>query len=200
MTLNVGIYVFDEAEVMDFAGPYEVFSTASRAHQRLHPEAERLVEVFLIGEAETSYLTRGGLRVLPPCSIKTHPDIDILVIPGGVISDQVNKADVVAWVRQQAARSQITASVCTGAFILAAAGLLDGLHVTTHWEDIDDLKKSFPQLNVQGSVRYIDSGRVITSAGVSAGIDMSLHIVSRVFGEQLAYKTARQMEYTWIKQ
>jgi transcriptional regulator GlxA family with amidase domain len=104
---------------------------------------------------------------------------------------------VVEWIARTSARAQLTASVCTGAFLLAAAGLLDGLRVTTHWEDADDLGRRYPSVRVESGPRWIDAGRVITSAGISAGIDMSLHLVRRLTDPALAARTARQMDFAW---
>jgi transcriptional regulator GlxA family with amidase domain len=111
----------------------------------------------------------------------------------------MDKTDVLDWVRRVNGETQITAAVCTGAFILGNAGILDGLNVTTHWEDIPDLRKLLPSSKVQENVRWVDEGRIITSAGISAGIDMSLHLVSKLEDETLAVRTARQMEYDWQK-
>lgn len=125
-----------------------------------------------------------------------HAPLDILILPGGVFTPELEREDLLAWVRQTAETAQITASVCTGAFILARAGLVNGMTVTTHWEDIPALSE-FPDLEVIGDKRWIDHGRILTSAGIAAGIDMCLHIVARLEGEELALRTARQMEYTW---
>jgi transcriptional regulator GlxA family with amidase domain len=103
------------------------------------------------------------------------------------------------WINRAASYTQITASVCTGAFLLAKAGVLTTQRVTTHWEDQDDLKSAFPSLDVISNVRWVDEGSVVTSAGISAGIDMSLHLVSRIAGLSLAERTARQMEFDWTR-
>ncbi len=119
------------------------------------------------------------------------------IVPGGVVAAEMNKKNVLSWISATSERADITASVCTGAFLLAQAGLLDGMEVTTHWEDIEELRLSFPELSVKENTRWVDNGHIITSAGVSAGIDMSLHLVSRLAGKEHAVKTARQMEYDW---
>jgi len=105
------------------------------------------------------------------------PIVDVLIIPGGVVSAELDSPIVLEWIAATALQTEITASVCTGAFLLAKAGLLDTKSATTHWEDIDDLKTMFPAVTVRSGVRWIDEGRVVTSAGISAGIDMSLHLV-----------------------
>jgi transcriptional regulator GlxA family with amidase domain len=195
----VGILVFDLIEVLDFAGPYEVFTTAARVHSRLHPDNPKLFDVFTVGETLAPAQVRAGLRVLPDHEFNAHPIIDVLIVPGGVISVAVNNSGVIGWIKSTAAQCSLAASVCTGAFLLAKAGLLDGKQVTTHWEDQDDLRKQFPTLTVEPDVRWIDTGHIITSAGISAGMDMCLHIVERLAGRALAEATARQMEYVWTE-
>lgn len=194
---NVGIYIFNEVEVLDFAGPYEVFSTASRVFQRLNPNAETPFEVFTVGESQTKIRARGGLVVEPRFCINEHPSIDVLLIPGGLVTIELEKSDIIAWIAAQAQNVQLTASVCTGAFLIGKAGLLSGMRATTHWEDINDLRGLLPNTQVIEGTRWIDEGVVVTSAGISAGLDMSLHIVNRFLGRELAIKTARQMDYRW---
>ena len=109
------------------------------------------------------------------------------------------KENVIHWITTTSAKAKLTASVCTGSFLLAQAGLLDGKRATTHWSDIEEMKSLFPKVTVEDQVRFIDQGPIITSAGISAGIDMSLHLVSRLDSEALATATARQMDYRWIK-
>lgn len=197
MPLNVGIYLYDEVEVLDFAGPFEVFSTASRVRSRLEPASPQLFNVFTIGRGEGPVQARGNLIVLPTFSFADHPPIDLLVVPGGIVTAELEKEEVIQWIRQTAGQASLTTSVCTGAFLLAQAGLLHGKTVTTHWEDLADLQARFPELLVQAEQRWIEQDNIITSAGISAGIDMSLHLVRRLADHQLALKTAHQMEYDW---
>ena len=197
MPLNVGIYLYDEVEVLDFAGPFEVFSTASRVRSRLEPASPQLFNVFTIGRDDGPIQARGNLNVLPTFSLADHPSIDLLIVPGGVVTAELEKQDVIQWIQQTAGQASLTASVCTGAFLLAQAGLLQGKTVTTHWEDLADLQTMFSELTVQAEQRWIEQGNLITSAGISAGIDMSLHLVSLLVDHELALKTARQMEYDW---
>ncbi|MDO8412987.1 MAG: DJ-1/PfpI family protein [Gallionellaceae bacterium] len=199
MTHTVGIFVFDEVEVLDFAGPYEVFTTASRLHARSHVADQPLFSVFTIGRTASSLRARAGLKVFPDYNFSTHPAIDVLLIPGGVVTAELARPEVIQWIAASSARSKLTASICTGAFLLAQAGLLDGKLATTHWEDIDDLQSLFPTVKVQTNQRWIDEGRIVTSAGISAGIDMSLHLVERLAGRDLATRTARQMEFDWAE-
>jgi len=196
-TLSLGIYVFDEVEVLDFAGPFEVFSTASRVAGRLEPSAPAPFALSLIADQPRVVRARGGLRVACSASFADHPPLDVLVVPGGEVTRELERAEVAAWLARTAKTASVTASVCTGAFLLARAGLLDGRRVTTHWEDLDDLRRAFPALRVEAGTQWLDEGPIVTSAGISAGLDMSLHLVSRLAGEALAERTARQMDYAW---
>jgi len=197
MTINVGIYIYNNVEILDFAGPFEVFSTASRVKARMAPSAGNLFSVFAIGEKLTPIFARGELQILPQYQISDHPEIDLLIVPGGIVSDELNKGKLISWIKETSKNTTITASVCTGAFLLAKAGLLQSISATTHWEDIDDLVTIFPDINVIRNTRWVDEGRVVTSAGISAGLDMSLHLVSRLEHQDLATRTAKQMEYDW---
>ncbi len=192
--MNIGIYIYDRAEVLDFSGPFEVFSTASRVCPDGSP-----FSVFLIGETGKVVTARAGYRVVPAYGFHDHPPIDVLIVAGGVPDAQLQKAAVIAWIARQAKTAKIVASVCTGAFLLAEAGLLKRRNATTHWGDVESLQRRYPDLAVHASVRWVDEGAVVTSAGISAGIDMSLHLVGRLHSASLARKTARQMEYDWKK-
>lgn len=196
MMLSIGILVFDGVEILDFSGPYEVFSTAARVHAHL-PSSQTLFRCFLMAHEMRPIRARGGLRVLPDCVLLPSADIDVLIVPGGDVSEVLDNPAVINWIRTQAKDAMITASVCTGAFLLAKAALLDGLHATTHWQDRDHLQASFPAVTVRPDVPWIDCGEIVTSSGIAAGIDMSLHLVERLAGEQLANATAKQMEYRW---
>ncbi len=196
--MNVGIYIFDEVEVLDFAGPFEVFSTAARVKRRREPDAPNAFEVFTVSGVALVH-ARADLLVQPHFSLTNHPKIDLLIVPGGVVTAELEKPDAIEWIENTDRSAELTASVCTGAFLLARAGLLEGKRVTTHWEDCDELERDFPNLRVQRGVHWVDEGRIVTSAGISAGIDMSLHLVERLLGLELAQATARQMEYAWHK-
>lgn len=197
MTYNVGIFLFPDIEVLDFAGPYEVFTTASRVLARQNAASAAAFNVFSVAETAVPVASRPGLQFIPDALFGQHPDIDLLIIPGGVVTAEMEKPAVVDWIKAQASSATITASVCTGAFLLAQAGVIRSHKVTTHWEDISDLQRAFPALNVVSDARWVDEGAVVTSAGISAGIDMSLHLVARLFDMALAERTARQMEYDW---
>ncbi|MBA6257661.1 MULTISPECIES: DJ-1/PfpI family protein [unclassified Colwellia] len=190
--MNIGIYIYDNAEVLDFSGPFEVFTTASRVCEGSEP-----FNVFLISQSGDTVLARAGYKVIPDYSFHNHPEIDVLIVVGGNHSDEINKTDVLSWIYSQSIKSSIVASVCTGAFLLAQAKVLKTDKVTTHWEDITDLRQMFPKLDVVEDVRWVDEGRLITSGGISAGIEMSLQLVNKLHSKTLAEKTAKQMDFLW---
>ncbi len=188
--MNIGIYIYEDTEVLDFSGPFEVFSTANRfLSEKNH--------VCLIAETTSAVAARGGYHVLPHHSIEQHPDLDVLIVVGGIHTKEMFNTPVIRWISAQNSTVTILASVCTGAFLLAEAGVLNHLTVTTHWEDIYDLKQGYADLTVVDNVRWVDQGRIITSGGISAGIDMSLHLLAKLYDIDLANKTARQMEFDW---
>ncbi|NHZ41611.1 DJ-1/PfpI family protein [Massilia aquatica] len=197
MTRTIGIYVFDDVEVLDFAGPYEVFTCATRMAAKLTPDAAAPFRVRTIGATTAMLRARAGLSVLPEADFTDAGAIDVLIVPGGVVTKEQSKPDVIAWIAATAARSELTASVCTGAILLAQAGLLDGQEATTHWADVEELRAGFPLVRVLERRRWIDNGAIVTSGGISAGIDMSLHLVERLAGRELALRTAHLMEYDW---
>jgi transcriptional regulator GlxA family with amidase domain len=199
MTLQIGLYVFDGVEALDFAGPFEVFTTATRMHAREHADAPALMRVCTLGRTREPVRARAGLEIRSDFALDDHPGLDALIVPGGVVTDELGKPDVIAWIATQATRVPLVASVCTGAFLLARAGLLDGRRATTHWEDLGDLRAMFPQVDVVDGVRWVDAGAVVSSAGISAGIDMSLHLVERLHARALALRTARQMDFDWTE-
>lgn len=153
----------------------------------------------LIAESNTPVMARGGFSVNPHYSFADHPQIDLLIVVGGVHSHELEKPNVINWIRETAASATKVASVCTGAFLLAKAGLLDDLTVTTHWEDQSDLADMFPALTVISNKRWLSQGKFTTSGGISAGIDMSLQLVAELIGPEHAELTAKQMEYQWHK-
>ncbi|HVY64779.1 MAG TPA: DJ-1/PfpI family protein [Gammaproteobacteria bacterium] len=192
--LNVGILVYDDVEVLDFAGPFQVFTTAARVARPDTPFA-----TFTVGQS-AEVLARGGLAIEPSYTFGIEPHIDVLIVPGGIVTEELGKPAVIDWIAAHAASAQLTASVCTGAFLLAKAGVLEGSKATTHWEDVDDFRRSFPGVAVDPGARWVEQGNVVTSAGISAGIDMSLDLVRRLAGEPLALRTARQMDYRWQRE
>lgn len=189
---RVGILVFDDVEVLDACGPYEVFSVAGRRHG-LEPFAVRLV-----AERAGPVVARNDLRLLPHHTVDDCPPLDILLVPGGFgTRREVHNGRLISWIRDRAAQAELVLSVCTGAILLGKAGLLDGLRVTTHHLALDLLREVAPAAIVDPSRRVHDNGRVIVSAGVASGIDMSLHVVGRLLGPELAEEAAAYMEYRW---
>jgi transcriptional regulator GlxA family with amidase domain len=193
---TVGILTFDDVEVLDFCGPFEVFSSARPAGR--HDDEFRLFQVVTIAERGAIITCRGGLLVQPHYTLADHPPLDILVIPGGqgTRRERHNRA-LLDWIARQDRHTELTTSVCTGAFLLAERGLLDRHRATTHWNSIEWMRATYPAIEMVADERVVDEGHVITSAGVSAGIDMSLHVVARLHGIEAAKWTARRMEYDW---
>lgn len=205
--LQIGILGFDEVEVLDLAGPYEVFTTAARMAARMagttsgdELQAAARWQVHCISRHGTPVRARAGLLIQASRSFAQCPRPDVLVVPGGVVDQAAQCPATQAWVAEAARHARLTASVCTGVFILASAGVVRDEPVTTHWEDLDDLRRQHPGLQVREGVRWVEHGTLLTSAGISAGIDMSLHLVARLAGQALAERTARQMDYRWLQQ
>ncbi|MEA2524481.1 MAG: hypothetical protein QOF73_1708 [Thermomicrobiales bacterium] len=195
--MTVGILIFDEVEVLDFCGPFEVFASASATGEAPRDE-RRLFTVLTIAEENRTIHCRGGLLVQPHHTLADHPPLDILVVPGGYgTRRELSNPVVLDWIAAQDKQTSLTTSVCTGAFLLAADGLLDGKRATTHWASIDWLREHYPAIDVRADERVVDEGHIVTSAGVSAGIDMALHVVARLHGHAIAADTARGMEYDW---
>jgi transcriptional regulator GlxA family with amidase domain len=194
----VGILVFPDVEVLDFCGPFEVFSVTRLEESRRREEPSPF-EVLVIAETLDPVVATGGLRVLPDHDLASCPQLDILVVPGGWgTRSLVNNHRVVGWIRDQAAQVECLASVCTGAFLLGQAGLLDGRRATTHWMSLDRMRDTYPAIEVVRDQHTVEDGSIITSAGISAGIDMALRVVKRYHGEAVARATARYMEYPYL--
>jgi len=195
--MTIGILIFDDVEVLDFCGPFEVFASATAAGESPRDE-RRLFRVLTIAEENRIVRARGGLLIQPHHTIADHPPLDILVVPGGYgTRRELSNPVVLDWIAAQDRQTRLTTSVCTGAFLLAANGLLDGKRATTHWASIDWLREHYPAIDVRADERVVDEGRIVTSAGVSAGIDMALHVLARLHGQEVAAGTARGMEYDW---
>lgn len=197
-SLRVLILAFDGVEALDFAGPFEVFTTASRVSQRMRPGSAPF-EVASVAHvaAGQPVQARAGLLLLANHALADSPPADVLIVPGGVVDAPMASPETLHWIARTAAEAKIVASVCTGAFLLAQSGVVTTDAVTTHWEDLAELRERFPSLDVREDVRWVDNGRIVSSAGISAGIDMSLHLVERLTGRELAERTARQMDYAW---
>jgi len=192
MSKNVAILIFDAVEVLDFAGPCEVF----------HVTGEVLnsppFQVYTVAETAGAIKARGQLSINPHYTIHTCPPPDILLIPGGIGTRRLLHNQVTLdWIKAQAGRVEYLLSVCTGALVLGQAGLLDGLAATTHHTTFDLLRQLAPTATVREDRRYVDNGRIITSAGISAGIDMALYVVQKLVGEAGQQATLAEMEYRW---
>jgi transcriptional regulator GlxA family with amidase domain len=192
---HVGIVLFDDIEVLDFCGPFEVFSTTRLNEENRRSEPSPF-KVFLVSETLSPVTTTGGMRVMPQYSFEDCPPMDILVVPGGWgTRREVKNPVMLEWLRKRAAGVETLTSVCTGSMLLGFAGLLNGLHATTHWRALDWMRDSFPEVTVEYDQHVVSDGRVFTSAGISAGIDMALKVVARYYGEEVARATAANMEY-----
>jgi len=189
--------IFDNVEVLDFAGPFEVFS---RTRLQPGPEARRSDDsapfrVFTVARSAAPVVTTGGLRVLPHFAFADAPSIDLLVVPGGFGTRAlIHDEDTLAWIRRVAASARKVASVCTGSLLFARAGLLEGRRATTHWGAHDLLQSLSDRIKVERDLRVVDDG-IITSAGVAAGIDMAFYVVETLFGRDVADETAHYIEF-----
>ena len=195
--LIVGILIFDDVEILDVAGPFEVFSvTRLNDEQRLQQSSP--FKVYLIAEKNKQIIAIGGLRLTPDVTISECPEFDLLIIPGGWGTRKESKNRIlIKWISNQFTKDRLIASVCTGSSLLGKAGLLDGRDATTHWRAFDFLQESAPKARILKNVRFTLTEPIFTSAGVSAGIDLALRIVSHFFGTEVGQTTARQMEYPY---
>jgi transcriptional regulator GlxA family with amidase domain len=190
---NVAILLFDDVEVLDFAGPFEVFAVTNELH------GYAILNVFTVAREKQPLRARNGLSVNPDYALRDAPAADILVIPGGMgTRPLLQQQDILSWIGTSAGGAEKVLSVCTGALLLAKAGLLDGLSATTHHGAFDLLAEIAPNTRVVRDERFVDNGTVITSGGISAGIDMSLHVVALLFGHAAARETAAYMEYPYL--
>ena len=189
---NVAIFIFDEVEVLDFCGPFEVFSVTGKRNG-LNP-----FNVYTVAKESGPIAARNALSINPHFSFADCPPPDILLIPGGAGTRQVmQKREVLEWIRERSRETELLLSVCTGSLVLGKAGLLDGLTATTHHMALAELAKAAPNSTVDSKQRFVDNGKIITSAGISAGIDMSLQVVAKLLGREQALETASYMEYDW---
>lgn len=189
-THTLAILLFDDVEVLDFCGPFEVFSVANRFTDL------PVFNVLTVAEKTGPVLTRGGLSVNPHQRLMDCPRPDLLLVPGGQgARKEMHNPALINWIKQASEKAELVLSVCTGALLLAKAGLLNGLEATTHHGAIDLLRQTVSNTTVHDGRRFVDNGRVVCSAGIAAGIDMSLYIVGKLLGQEIAEKTAWQMEY-----
>lgn len=190
MKKNVAILVFDDVEVLDFAGPFEVFAVTDelRQHEPFH--------TFTFALTPATVRARNGLKVVPDFTIERCPPPHVLIVPGGAGTRSLLRQPMFhEWLRAKATAAEVVMSVCTGSLVLGAAGLLDGLRATTHHECFDLLRRIAPRAEAIENERFTDNGKVLTSAGISAGIDCSLHVVERMLGRDAAEATVQYMEY-----
>jgi len=180
--MTICFYLQDGVEVLDFAGPMEVFDYAG-------------FKMFTVSKTNAPIISQGILKVIPDYGIEDAPAADILAFFGGNGQPSSKDPEVLDWVRAQAARAQYLFSVCTGAYFLGRAGLLDGLTATTFHDNVEDLRSILPNTKVLADTRFVDNGHVITTAGISAGIDGALHLVARLKGDAEAQRIAAEMEY-----
>ncbi|NOV00034.1 GNAT family N-acetyltransferase [Paenibacillus planticolens] len=188
---QVGVVLYDKVDTLDFAGPHDVFGVAGYLGKNFR--------VFTVAEKKTPLTTVSGITITPQYSFDTCPTIDILIVPGGLGSrTEITNSRLIAWIRETAGNAEIVLSVCTGALLLAKAGLLEGLRVTTNRMAYDLLRGMVsPGTTIVEDVRYVDNGKMVMSGGVTTGFDAALHVVARLCGESLAMETASRLEYRW---
>ncbi len=194
---SVGILIFDGVEVLDFAGPFEVFSRTRLVPgvESRRSEESAPFQVFTVARSGAPVTATGGLHVVPHHAFAGAPRIDLLVVPGGFGTRALlHDAETLAWIRRVAADARKVTSVCTGSLLYAKAGLLAGRRATTHWGALDLLESLDASLKVERALRVVDDG-IITSAGVASGIDMAFYVVETLFGREAADETARYIEY-----
>lgn len=185
---TVGILLFDGAEELDFVGPYEVFTMAAVGREDLR--------TLTLAEGSDPVRCAKGLRVIPEAALDEAPPLDVVLVPGGDgTRREADNARLLEWLRSAADRAAWTTSVCTGSFLLAAAGLARGRRITTHWAFVEELRKRAPEAEVLDGPRYVRDGSLVTAAGVSAGIDMALWLTGQLFGPGHARQTQRFMQY-----
>ncbi|OQX33900.1 MAG: AraC family transcriptional regulator [Oceanospirillales bacterium LUC14_002_19_P2] len=190
---TIALLLFDDVEVMDFAGPFEVFSVTNELNQ------DHLFTLRTVALTTDPIIARNGLSVNPDVQLDTIPQADIVIIPGGDGTREVlQQPAVMSWIQKISANAEHVLSVCSGALLLAGAGLLNNMPATTHHEVFDTLAELSPSTRLIRDQRFVDNGRIVTSAGISAGIDMSLYMIARLYGHDIAQQTARYMEYPYF--
>jgi len=190
---NVAVFVYEGVEILDFGGPSEVFAASGITDK--DGKWQNAFNVYIVAESKKTIKSQGFIQVIPEYTISDCPKPDIIVLPGGDTRASRKNPKVKEWLLENSRTSEVLMSVCTGAFLLGDAGLLDGKKATTWYGRIDALKESYPNTSVIEGTRFVDNGNIVTTAGVSAGIDGALHIVSRLLGHEAAAATAKYMEY-----
>jgi transcriptional regulator GlxA family with amidase domain len=194
MTTTIGILIFDDAEELDFVGPYEVFTMTNEVIARAGKPKPH--DVFLVAEQDRAITCAKGMRVLPHATTAACPSLDVLLVPGGQgTRREVKNEALLAWIAKVATGCTWITSVCTGALLLTAAGPARGKRVTTHWGFVEQLRARNEAAEVLERIRYVRDGNVVTAAGVSAGIDMALWLVGQMHDPALARAVQRAMEY-----
>jgi len=198
---NLAIFLFDDVEVLDFAGPFEVFSVCG-----LRSGDEPPFRVYTIAEKDT-VVARNDLVVKPHYLLHNGPKPDIFLIPGGGgfradgtpfgTRREMHNPVLLDWIQEQNKTAELVLSVCTGSLVLAKAGLLEGLSATMHWKAVDAMQQAAPHTTLLPEKRWVDNGRIILSAGISAGLDMSFYVISKLIGDEAARETAQYMQYDY---
>lgn len=181
---KAAILIFDGVQIIDYAGPYEVFGQAG-------------LDVFTVAVSPAIITTAMGMKVTPHYTLDDAPEANVLLIPGGGVTATQQDARVIKWIQERSKQAEYVLSVCNGVYILAKTGLLDGLTATTFYDLIDGLPAVAPKVKVVRDQRYVDNGKFITTAGISSGVDGSLYVVSKLFGKARAQMVALNMEYDW---
>jgi transcriptional regulator GlxA family with amidase domain len=192
--LNVAILIYNEVYLLDFAGPMEVMNDTWLN------DTTQAFKVYSVAPNNDKIKCNTGTLIIPDFSIQNAPVPDILVIPGGNLNFTKEYPEAANWIKSTSAKTKINMSVCTGAFIIADLGLLDGLEATTWYGAKQKLQKKYPAIKVINSKRITDNGKIITTSGVSAGIDGALHLVEKLYGKEIALKTAKYIEYIWLEE
>ncbi len=187
---NVAVLIFPGVQIIDYTGPWEVFGHAS-------VNGRPAFRIYSVAATASPIETAMGMTVIPSFSLARAPKPDVLVIPGGDVSGSLEDEAVIRWIQVSAHTAEVVLSVCNGAFLLARAGLLDGLEATTFAGMIEDLKHAAPKTKVVRDRRFVDNGKIVTSAGLSSGIDGSLHVIEKLYGKGTAQVAALGMEYDW---
>ena len=187
---NLAILIFDGVQIIDYTGPYETFG-------HVYTGDGPTFNIYTVSEKANAITTSMGMSVNPKYSFENAPEPDLLVVPGGGVKGQLENPNVIRWIQEKSKRAEIVMSVCNGAYILAKAGLLDGLEATTTAGLISGLRQAAPKTRVVEDKRFVDNGKIITTAGLSSGIDGSLHVIERLFGRGTAQMAALGMEYNW---
>lgn len=191
---NVVFLSFPNVELMDLTGPYEVFSTFNKLN------INRYLTIKTVGESSDEFKSSNGLTLRPDATLDESGKVDLLVIPGGKgARENLNNSKLLSWIGQKSDESRHVLTVCTGSVLAAAAGILDGLSATTHSSSFDLLSELAPHTKIVKNTRFVDNGKIVTSAGISAGIDASLHLIEVMYGKKYATETAHYMEYPYFK-